>query len=84
MKTNHFGKTLTAAREYSGISQYNLGIKLGYKSGQLISNVERGEQRFPLKKVKKLSKIVGIDLSTFAIALAKDNFEEINQFLGLS
>lgn len=53
---NHWLKNL---REDLKLSQDCLGKKLGFKSGQYISNIERGRSSFPEKKIGKLSKLTG-------------------------
>lgn len=47
----------------AGLSQASIARKLGYGSAQFISNVERGLCNYPAKNLKKLEKLIKIDLS---------------------
>lgn len=67
-----FGKVLKKYRKRAGLSQSSLGAKLGYDSGQFISNVERGVADIPAKKLKKLSDILATKSFVFKDALVKD------------
>ena len=60
------------ARLNKEISQQVLSEKLGYKSGQFLSNVERGLCSIPSKKVPLLSSILGIDQKLIINAMAED------------
>jgi len=53
-------KILHEAREKSGLTQYELAKRLGYTSGQFVSNWERGKSRPPRHILKQLSQAVGV------------------------
>lgn len=82
------GRTMTTlgwkvktAREAKGISQQELGKKLGYSSGQLISNVERGIIPFPVRKFKALARFTGIDKRELVEAYADDARQYARKFI---
>lgn len=52
------GQIIKHARKEKKITQLELGLRLGYQTGQLISNVERGTARIPLAKFRKLCAIL--------------------------
>ena len=56
----HTGKLIKHARLKKGLSQGKVAKALGYANPQYISNIERGQCVFPVKKGKRFSKIVGI------------------------
>jgi transcriptional regulator with XRE-family HTH domain len=60
------GQYLKEKRELSGLSQTELAEKLGWDSGQFVSNIERDECNPTLTKVKKYSRLVGADLTMVA------------------
>ena len=60
------------ARTNQDISQQTLSEKLGYKSGQFLSNVERGLCSIPSKKVPLLSSILKIDQGLIISAMTED------------
>lgn len=46
----------------AGLSQRQVAQKLGYNNAQFVSNVERGLCNYPLRNLKKLEKLIGLDL----------------------
>ena len=52
---------LKTLRESAGLSQADVADKLGYISGQFISNWERGVSFPPIKAIPKLAKIYKTD-----------------------
>jgi len=46
----------------AGLSQVAVARKLGYGSAQFVSNVERGLCGYPLRNLRKLEKVLGVDL----------------------
>lgn len=54
------GEWLTAARKEAGLSQAQLGERLGV-SGANVSNYERGVISFPDERTRDLSKALGVD-----------------------
>lgn len=73
-KFEHFGKTIRRMRETSGLSQAELGKKIG-SLGQEISNCERGIAALPKPKLAKLIKALDLnekDCRRMIDALASD------------
>jgi transcriptional regulator with XRE-family HTH domain len=56
----YFGSFLLKKRIRAGVSQTFLAQKLGYGSGQFVSNWERGESSPPLDKLPMLAHILEI------------------------
>ena len=48
------------ARETSGLTQAEVALALGYKSGQFISNVESGRCRYPGHQLPKIQKLYSL------------------------
>jgi transcriptional regulator with XRE-family HTH domain len=55
------GEFLKGAREMAGISQSELAEKLGLKSAQSISNIERGVAPLPQSQIKDVARILELD-----------------------
>lgn len=53
------GQLFKAARIRSGFTQMQISTKLGFKSPQFISNVERNLAKVPTDKLKKLKPLLG-------------------------
>lgn len=54
------------ARQRAGMTQAELAKALGYDNAQFISNIERGESRLPLNKVRTFCVITKSRLLTYA------------------
>jgi len=48
-------------RVKSGLSQYDLGRKIGWSNGQYISNYERSVSAVPLQSIKPIADILKVD-----------------------
>ena len=59
------GQTIKEYRTSAKISQEALAKMLGYRNGQLISNIERGLCPFPAKRSSKLCAIIGMPFEIF-------------------
>lgn len=57
------GKELRAMRENVGLSQGQVAKELGFRTPQLLSNMERSVSRPPVASLKKMAKIYKIDLN---------------------
>jgi len=57
-----FAKYLKESRLNSGLSQGKVAKELGYTSAQFISNWERGLSEPPLKTLRQLTELYGIEL----------------------
>lgn len=55
------GEYLAAMRSKAGLTQRQVSLALNYSSAQFISNFERGIAVPPLKKLKKIVKLYGLD-----------------------
>ena len=53
---------LKVLRKKAGITQAELGEKLGYTSPQFISNIERGLANLPQAKFRAAAKILRVDV----------------------
>lgn len=60
-KKNELGSYLRNCRKAAGLSQSEVGKKLGYSSAQFVSNFERGNCTPPLKALKTLVRIYNIE-----------------------
>ncbi len=58
-----FGSFLLKKRIRAGVSQSSLAEKLGYGSGQFVSNWERGESSPPLEKLPLLAHVLEIPVN---------------------
>lgn len=65
-------------RVAAGLSQVAVAKKLGYGSAQFISNVERGLCGYPLKNLKKLEKVLGVDLKHMRTLLVSAYTAEVS------
>lgn len=61
----HIKELIKTKRKKEKMSQIDLANKLGYDSGQFISNWERGESMPPFNKVRKLCKLLDIELGSY-------------------
>ncbi len=60
--TEKFGKKVRAIRLKKGMSQGDIGKKLGV-SANYISQIERGVENLSLKGIEKLAKAIGVSTS---------------------
>lgn len=61
-------------------SQLDLAISLGYKNGQLISNIERGLCGIPLKMMNKISEVLDIDPDELKATILRDHEETLTKY----
>lgn len=61
------GMNLKKVRERRGIGQATVARRLGMKTAQSVSNIERGVSPLPITKVRGLAKILGLDPRTITI-----------------
>lgn len=74
-----FGEYLKQSRESVGLTQKNVANELGYTTVQLQSNNERDLSFPPIKKIKKLSKILRIDETSLKEHLHKHMVERYSE-----
>lgn len=60
------GKILKDQRELRNLTQAQVAKLLGYKSAQFVSNWERGLAFPPIKHVKKICRLYGMDINEFS------------------
>ena len=56
-----FGKRLQRERERRGMTQRELGLKVGLTSGTYISQIESGEKLPPLETAIKIANALGLE-----------------------
>lgn len=59
-------------RKLMGLSRVELCHKLGYRSGQFIWCIEKGETPFPVSKVKALVEVLNLDPAGIRMAMVED------------
>lgn len=77
------GDYVRSVRIEAGISQRELGEKLGYSSGQYISNIERGMCPFPIAKVGEFCRLTGIKPGKLIDSMVNAYREEIELCLAM-
>ncbi|MCB0419992.1 MAG: helix-turn-helix domain-containing protein [Bdellovibrionales bacterium] len=78
-KVNELGEFLRERRKAVGLSQGEVGKKLGYSSAQFVSNFERGNCTPPLKALKTLVRIYNIEPEELIELVMKDKKEKIER-----
>lgn len=81
MKYENIASLVYDWRELRKLTQGHVAKRLGYGSSQFISNVERGRCSLPLKKAKKLCKVLDMPYEVLKSAYIADLAEEINKIL---
>lgn len=71
-KFHHIALAIRLARRAKNISQDELASKVGYKNGQIISNVERGIASIPERQIQVFSDVLGISVESLVEAMGKD------------
>lgn len=66
-------------RVEAGLSQGQLGSKLGFSNGQFISNIERGLCSIPLEKCKLLCEALNISKGPLKAILVYEYNQKINK-----
>lgn len=83
-KTKRFeniAKLIKTKRVALGISQNSLAKKVGCeKSGQFISNVERGQCSIPLSRLNEYSKSISASKKDLKEAIISDFINHVNSF----
>lgn len=68
----NIGELTRLSRKEKGLSQLELGEKLGYGNAQFISNLERGICGLPKKKMKKFCKLLTVSHPDVVRVMAED------------
>ena len=71
------------ARENSGMSQLEVGRKLGFTSAQFISNWERGVSGPPMKALIRLKTIYKLDVNHVVDLIVETTRAKLNRAFGL-
>lgn len=82
MKNSHFkilGDYLYEKRLAKGITQGDLATVLGYTSPQFVSNWERGLAKPPLETLKKMIKMLDLDVDELLTILMKMEEERLRK-----
>jgi transcriptional regulator with XRE-family HTH domain len=80
--TNGLSHYLKEKRVAAGLTQSELGRKIGYDSGQLISNYERNICGVPMGKVKKIIKVLHLDTKRVITLIQDDQYDYLSKTLG--
>ena len=70
-KFHTFGPTFKKMRETAGLSQQKVADALGYKTGQFLSNLERGRAAPPVSAIAALSFLYSVPTTTLMGITAK-------------
>ena len=68
---------ILAERSKLGLTQKQLAIRLGLRSGQYVHNIEKLQCNFPPKKIAKLSLALSIPLEKIKYAMMEDYIEAV-------
>ncbi len=83
MSRMQFGMYAKKLRLKSGLSQLDVAAKLGFKSGQIVSNWERGACYPPSESLPELAKLYNVSLRAFFdeywIHQKEDSWKKIRQ-----
>lgn len=74
----HISKLIKNTRKAQGLTQNDLSQHLGYKNGQLISNIERGQASFPLKNIYALAEVLKVPIEDIKEAMVEDYKDFLN------
>lgn len=74
------GRFLRARREELGFTQKYVAEKLGFKSSQFISNVERGHASLPLYSLKKIIVLYDLDPTKIIAMILGEEKKYLNKF----
>lgn len=77
------GIYLKECRLKSGLSQSDISSRLGYKSPQFVSNIERGIADPPPRVIKSWCKIIGASSLHVAGLLVSDYVADLEKRLGV-
>lgn len=84
LKYKNMAKLMKTARKRVGLSQGDLAEKLGFDSGQFISNIERGICALPPKYFKIASEVLDIYIDDLADRYIDDIVDRLWKEIGRS
>jgi len=79
----NIGQYLKHCRDQLDISQKMIAKQVGYKSPQILSNIERGKQRIPGSKMGKFVKAYKADAKEIFTILVEANRQQLAADLGI-
>lgn len=81
---SNLGEIIRVGRAKTNVSQSQLAKKLGYKNGQYISNVERGQCSLPVRHIAQAGDILNIHPENIANAMISDYADKINNAIRIN
>lgn len=83
---NILNKSKTANLIYNrrrelGLTQFDVAKKIGYKHGNFIGMVEKGQSFFPVEKWKKYARALGVEEKQFLRVVLEDFYPDMLKFL---
>lgn len=80
-KPNQLNLFIKLKREKILMSQKELGLKLGYRNGQYISNMERGMCPVPLEKLDKIIYLLKLNPNEVIDIIQEDHLSYLKTLL---
>jgi transcriptional regulator with XRE-family HTH domain len=78
------GKIIRKARKAAGLSQGDISKKMGWKSSQFISNIERGIAGIPEFQLDRIVKLLNLDRWELYHILMNDYADRLQKALRLN
>jgi len=69
---NHLGNFLKERRISNGLTQKDMANRLGLKSSQFVSNIERGIAAIPLRHVESYSKVLNVSANELLVKVKEE------------
>ncbi len=71
-----FGQFIRRARVSAGVSQLYVASELGFRTEQMVSQVERGQKELPKKHLRRLAEVLKLDPKELLEKLLEINRED--------
>lgn len=78
-----YGEFWRRARLRRGYSQKKLSLILGFSTAQFVSNVERGNSRYPLTLMSKLIRVLDLDPDAVVGLILREEKRRIHYAMGI-
>ncbi len=78
---SNIANVIVKARKIADITQDCLGVKLGYKNAQFISNMERGKCSLPHHKIVLTAEVLNINRYSIVKALLADHEVNLDRYV---
>ena len=75
-KQKTIGRRIRAAREEAGLSQEQLGEKIGY-SAMGVSHIENGDRKIKLEDLQEIAQVLGIEINYLLEPITKQPYPSI-------